>query len=75
MAHCAGVAEFAGKAVVTIDNLTVDYDSAADSGAEGNHDEILHSLGCAVGHLTHRRRIGIIGKRDRDSSESLRKHP
>ena len=71
--HGAGVAQLAREAVVAIDHVASDDDTAAYSGAEGNHDEILHTLGGAVGHLTDCSRIGVVGKRNGESAESLGK--
>ena len=73
MTHGAGVAELARESVVAIDHVASDDDTAADAGAESNHDEILHTLGYSVGHLTHCSRIGIVGKRHGQSAKSLGK--
>ena len=63
--------EFAGKSVMTIDNLTIDDNTAADTCAEGNHDEVLHTARSSVGHLTHCSSIGIICKSYRNTVHLL----
>ena len=67
------VAEFAGEAVVAIKQLAVDDDAAAYAGAEGYHNEILHSLGGAVHHLADGGGIGVIGQGNRQTAEQRRK--
>ena len=62
MAHGGGVAEFSGKAVMAINDFTIDHYTGAYAGSEGDHDEILHASGGAVSHFTHGCGVGIIGK-------------
>jgi len=66
-----GVAEFAGKAVMAVYHLSVDDYAAADTGSEGDHDEVLHPACHAVGHLTHRRSVGVVGDSHRKARKAL----
>ncbi len=68
------MAQFAGKAVVAIDNLAVDHDTATHTGTQGNHDEILHTAGRAIRHFAHGCRIGVIGQRHGDAVHGLGQH-
>ena len=73
MAHRDVVAELAGETVGTVNHLSVDYDAASDTGTEGNHYKVLHTLGDTVGHLSHGSRIGVVGKGYGDASAGLGK--
>ena len=54
--------ELASKAVATIDDLSVDDNTAAHTCAECNDDEVLHATCCAIGHLTHCCGVGVVGE-------------
>ena len=71
MGDDGGVAELAGEAVMSVDDLSVDDDTRTDTGAEGDHDEILHTAGGAVGHLAHSGGVGVVGEADREAAELL----
>ena len=55
------MAQFAGKPVVSINQLPVDHNSASDARSERNHDEIFHAACCAISHFSNCGCIGIIG--------------
>ena len=55
------MAQLAGKAVVAVDQLTIDHHAGANTGAECDHDEILETAGSAIGHLTDSGGIGVVG--------------
>ena len=46
---------------MAVDELSVDHYAAAYAGAEGDHDEILQTAGCAVSHLADCSGVGIVG--------------
>ena len=73
MPDCAGVAQLAGKAVVAVYHLSVDHDAGAHAGAQGDHDEILHTAGGAIGHLSHGGGIGVVGEGDGNAVHLLAK--
>ena len=52
---------------MAVNYLTIDDDTATYACAEGDHDEVLHSPGSAIGHLAHSSGIGIIGKSYRNA--------
>ena len=74
MPHGAGVAEFAGEAVVTVHHFPIDHNSGADTGTEGDHDEVLHTAGRAVGHFTHRGGVRIVREGHGDAVHLLLEH-
>lgn len=47
------VAQLAGESVVAVDQLAVCDETAAQSGTEGDHQEIFHALRTAVDHFTY----------------------
>ena len=55
------MSQLTGETVVSIHKLTVNHDTASYTCAKGNHDEILKTTGCAIGHLADSGSIGIIG--------------
>ena len=63
------VSQFAGKAVMSVNQLAVGNNASAQTRSERYHDEILHALSSAVNHLADCSRIGIIGKIDRKTAE------
>jgi len=65
------VSQFSGKAVVSVDQLPIDNDAAADTGSQRNHDEVLHAACHPVGHLTQRGSIGIVRQDHRDTQTVL----
>ena len=68
------MAQFAGKTVVAIDHLTVDDDTGTHAGSQGDHDEILHAAGGAVGHFAHGGGVGIVGQGHRNAVHLLLEH-
>ena len=54
------VAQFAGKAVAAVHNLAIANDARANARAKGNHDEVLHTAGHAIGHFAHSSCIGVV---------------
>ena len=58
------VAEFACKAVMAVNNLTVDDDARSDAGPESDHDEVFHAAGCAIGHFSESGGVGVVGDCD-----------
>ena len=58
----AYVAQFPGVAVMAVHQLPAAHYTAAKSGAQGYHNEILHAAGGAVGHLAYRGGVGIVGE-------------
>ena len=59
------------KSVVTVEQLTVDHDTRAYAGAEGDDDEVLHATGHAIDHLADSGGIGIVGESHGDVVEAL----
>ena len=57
---------------MSINDLTVDDDSASDTCTEGNHDKILHTPCSTIGHLTYGSGIRVIRKGYRKSVHSIR---
>ena len=55
------MAKFAGKTVAAIHQLSVDHNARAYTGAQGEHDEILHATRHTIGHLANGCGIGIVG--------------
>ena len=68
------MAQFAGKAVVTVEQLSVDDDTRADARSKGDDDEVLHATGHAVDHLAQGSGVGVVGQRHRDTAEPLAEH-
>ncbi len=62
VAHGAGVTQLAGETVVAVHHFTVDHDTGTYAGTQGDHDEVLHTAGCAVGHFTHGGGVGVVGE-------------
>ena len=58
---------------MAIHHLSVDDDTAADTCAQSNHDEIFHTTCSAVGHFADGSRIGIVGQ-SRRNTQPLLKH-
>ena len=73
-ANGAGVSKLSGKAVVTVNHLTVDDYTASHTGPEGNHDEILQTFCGSVCHLSHRCRVGVVGKGHGQPVQMRREH-
>ena len=61
-----GVPDLSGKSVSPVDQIPAGHDAAADAGPKGNDDEILHSLCCAIEHLTQRGGIRVVGHGNRN---------
>src|SRR5574343_1416152 len=57
-----GMAQFAGKTIMTVIQLAIGYNAAAHTSTQRNHDEIFHAPGSTVHHFAHRSSVGIIGK-------------
>jgi len=55
------VSQFPGKAILTIDQATIDHQSASQSGSQGDHNKVLKSFGISEEHLPESSSIGIIG--------------
>ena len=55
------VAQLTGKTVMTVEQLTVNHDTRANTGTEGDNDEVFHASSRTVYHLALRSRVGIIG--------------
>ena len=68
------MAKLAGKSVVTINKLSVDHDTRAHAGAEGDDDEVLHTASHAIGHLADGCCIGVVGHCHGDATETLGEH-
>src|SRR5574344_247681 len=58
--NCHSMAKLSCKTVGTIDNLSINNNSAANSCAQCNLYEVLHTLGGSIGHLSNCRSIGIV---------------
>ena len=54
--------QLTGKAIATVDELSVDNNARAYACAEGDDDEVLHTTGYTIYHLTDGSSIGIIGQ-------------
>ena len=63
------MAQLAGESVVAVDQLAVCDETAAQSGTEGDHQEIFHALRTAVDHFTYGCRIRVVGDDDRNGGE------
>ena len=61
------MAELTGEAVVTVHELTVNDYAAADTGAEGNHDEVFDAACGSVCHFADGSCVGVIGYCHRDA--------
>ena len=57
---------------MTVKHLTIDHDTASDTCSEGDHDEILHTLGSAVSHFTDSSSVCVICKSNRKTAHSFR---
>ena len=57
-----GMAKFTGKSIVAINDLTIRYNSTANTGSKGDHDEVFHAFGGAIHHFTYCGSIGIVGE-------------
>ena len=68
---CAGMTQLSGKTIVSVNHFSVNHDTAADSGSKSDHNEMVHTLGGSVGHLTHCGGIGVICQADRNSAQKL----
>ena len=56
------MAKFTSKTIVTVNQLTVDNDTATYTSTQCNHDEIFQTACCTVCHFTDSRRICIVCK-------------
>ena len=65
--------QFAGKTVMTINHLSVDYDTATYTCSQCDHDKILHTTGSTICHFAYSSSIRIIGQCSRNT-KSLFKH-
>ena len=59
------MAQLAGKTVMAVHKLAVDYHARAYACAECDHYEILQTAGSTVGHLADSGGIGVVGNRHR----------
>ena len=66
--------QFASKAITSVNQLSVDDDTRADTCAESNHDEVLHSACHAVNHLAYSSRISVVCKSYGNVAETLGEH-
>src|SRR4051812_18273869 len=57
--------KLAGKTIMTINQFAVCDNAATYARSEGNHNEILHTLGCSVHHFPQCRCISVIGEYNR----------
>ena len=55
------MSQLAGKTGVAVNNFAVNDDAAAETGAQGQDDEVLHTFRGTEDHLTKRCRIGVVG--------------
>ena len=65
------MAQLTGKAVVTIQKLTVNNNTRANTCTQSDNNEILHSASHTVNHLADSSGIGIIGKSHRNVIQTL----
>ena len=54
------MAQFTGKAVAAIDQLSIDHNTRTDTRAQREHDEVFHAPCHTIGHLSHSRSIGVV---------------
>src|SRR6218665_144845 len=62
-----GMSQLSGKAIVAYYNFSVNYNTAAHTGTQGNGNKVFHVFGAAINHFAHSGGIGIIGKLGRQS--------
>ena len=68
-----GMSQLSGKTVMTIYHLAVDNDTTTHTGAQRNHDKVLHTASRAIGHFTDTGSIGVVCQSGRDT-QALFKH-
>jgi len=58
------MATFTGKAIVTVNQGTIDHQSTAHARTQRVHGKMFHSFGTPIDHFTNGCGVGIIGQCD-----------
>ena len=67
------MAQLTGKTVAAINHLAIDDDTRADTRTQRNLDEVLHTTGSAISHLTDGGGVGVVGH-THGNTQALREH-
>ena len=63
--------EFASEAIVPVDELTPDDDTATYTSTERDDDEVLHTACSTIGHLTDSGSVSVVGECHGDTDAIL----
>src|SRR5699024_3091168 len=54
------VTQFTCKSVMSVNQVTADYDTATNTGSQCDHDKVFHTAGSAIRHFTDSSRIRVV---------------